>query len=198
MHKSLKFILVIICFTQTFLFAQKTKLDLNQKLPADTQVITGKLSNGLTYYIRANQKPEKRAVFYLAVNAGSILESDDQVGLAHFTEHMGFNGTKQFPGNTLVDELEKKGIVFGREINAYTSFDETVYHVTLPTDDSVLFNMGLKILDGWAFGMLMTEKEIDKERGVIIEEWRTRVGSGDRLRKKTLPIELKGSKYVDR
>ncbi|MBP7102204.1 MAG: insulinase family protein [Bacteroidales bacterium] len=194
----IKTIVIIVCFTQAIVLAQTTKIDLNQKLPIDTHLIIGKLSNGLTYYIRANQKPEKRAIFYLAVNAGSVLETDDQVGLAHFTEHMGFNGTKQYPGNTLVDELEKKGIVFGREINAYTSFDETVYHVTLPTDDSVLFNMGLKILDGWAFGMLMTEKEIDKERGVIIEEWRTRVGAGNRLREKTLPIELKGAKYVDR
>ncbi|NLJ82306.1 MAG: insulinase family protein [Bacteroidales bacterium] len=194
----IRFIIAIVCFTQTYLFAQTNQTPLHQKLPQDKNVIIGKLPNGLSYYIRSNQKPEKRAIFYLAVNAGSILETEDQVGLAHFTEHMGFNGTKQFPGNTLVDELEKKGIVFGREINAYTSFDETVYYVYLPTDDSVLFDMGLKILDGWAFGMLMTEQEIDSERGVIIEEWRTRGGAGDRMRETTLPIELKGSQYVNR
>ncbi len=193
-----KAIVAIVCFTQTFIIAQPTNINVNQKLPQDTNVKIGKLPCGLTYYIRSNHKPEKRAIFYLAVNAGSVLETEDQVGLAHFTEHLGFNGTKQFPANSLVDELEKKGIVFGREINAYTSFDETVYHVTLPTDDSVLFNMGLKILDGWAFGMLMTSTEIDKERGVIIEEWRTRGGAGERMQKITLPIELKGSQYVNR
>ena len=186
----------IICFVGLALTAQN--LNLNQILPVNPKVKIGKLDNGLTYYIQANQKPENRAVFYLAVNAGSVLETEDQVGLAHFAEHMGFNGTKQFPGNSLIDQLEKKGIVFGREINAYTSFDETVYYLTLPTDDEELFNMGLKILDGWAFGMLMTEEEIDKERGVIIEEWRVYRGAQDRLQKKTLPIELKGSQYAER
>ena len=187
---------VIICFVGFVLTAQN--IDLNQPLPVNSKVKIGKLDNGLTYYIQANQKPEKRAMFYIAVNAGSVLETEDQVGLAHFAEHMGFNGTKQFPGNSMVDQLEKRGIVFGREINAYTSFDETVYYVTLPTDDEELFNMGLKILDGWAFGMLMTGDEIDKERGVIIEEWRVRGGAGDRMRDKTLPIELKGSLYANR
>ncbi|MDL2308357.1 insulinase family protein [Bacteroidales bacterium OttesenSCG-928-C03] len=186
----------LFCLAGIVLMAQTPNL--NEKLPLSSKVRTGKLDNGLTYYVQANQKPENRAVFYLAVNAGSVLETEDQVGLAHFAEHMGFNGTKQFPGNTMIDQLEKKGIVFGREINAYTSFDETVYYLTLPTDDEELFNMGLKILDGWAFGMLMTGEEIDKERGVIIEEWRVRGGAQDRLRDKTLPIVLKGSQYAKR
>ncbi len=146
---------VIICFVGLGLTAQN--INLYQPLPVNPKVKIGKLDNGLIYYIQANQKPENRAIFYLAVNAGSILETEEQIGLAHFTEHMGFNGMEQFPGNSLIDQLEKKGIVFGREINASTSFDETVYHVTLPTDDEELFNMGLKILDGWAFGMLMTD-----------------------------------------
>jgi zinc protease len=199
-----------ICFVGFVLTAQnevfnpvltkhtRQPINLNTPLPVNENVKIGKLDNGLTYYIQANQKPENRAMFYLAVNAGSVLETDDQVGLAHFAEHMGFNGTKQFPGNSMIDQLEKRGIVFGREINAYTSFDETVYHVTLPTDDEELFDMGLKILDGWAFGMLMTGEEIDKERGVIIEEWRVRGGARDRMRDKTLPIELKGSQYAQR
>ncbi len=186
----------IICFVGLIVTAQN--INLNQPLPINPKVKIGKLDNGLTYYIQANQKPENRAVFYLAVNAGSVLETEDQIGLAHFAEHMGFNGTKQFPGNSMIDQLEKKGIVFGREINAYTSFDETVYHLTVPTDDEELFNMGLKILDGWAFGMLMTAEEIDKERGVIIEEWRLYRGAQDRLMQKTLPVELKGSQYAGR
>jgi zinc protease len=186
----------LICFVGFALTAQN--IDLNQTLPINPKVKIGKLDNGLTYYIQANQKPENRAIFYLAVNAGSVLETEEEVGLAHFTEHMGFNGTKQFPGNSMIDQLEKKGIVFGRQINAYTSFNETVYHVTLPTDDEELFNMGLKILDGWAFGMLMTDEEIDKERGVIIEEWRVYRDADERMERKTLPIELKGSQYAER
>lgn len=170
----------------------------NQPLPSDQKVITGQLENGLKYYIRANKKPEKRAVFFLAVDAGSVLERDDQMGLAHFCEHMGFNGTKQFPGNTLVSELEKKGVIFGRDINASTGLESTQYYVVLPTDDSVLFDMGLKILDGWAFNMMMTETEIDKERGVIIEEWRLYRSADERMMAKTLPIELKGSPYASR
>ncbi len=178
--------------------AIKEAIDQNEQIKLDGKVRYGKLANGLTYYIRANKKPENRAEFQLAVNAGSVLEKPDQLGLAHFTEHMGFNGTKQFPANTLIDNLEKEGIVFGREINAYTSFDQTVYTLTLPTDKKELFDMGLKVLDGWAFGMLMTETEINKERGVIIEEWRLGQGADDRLREKTWPIMLKGSLYAER
>lgn len=188
----------IFLLTGIVLFAQAPSFNSNDPLPIDPKVKIGKLDNGLTYYIRANQKPENRVVFFLAVDAGSILETDDQVGLAHFTEHLGFNGTKQYPGNTLIDELEKKGIVFGGDINASTGCDATLYYVVLPTDDSVLFDMGLKILDGWAFGMLMTGDEIEKERGVITEEWRLYQGADERLMLKTLPVELKGSRYANR
>ena len=176
--------------------ASAVKLD--EQIKLDGKVRTGKLANGLTYYVRANRKPENRAEFQIAVNAGSVLETPEEVGLAHFTEHMGFNGTKHYPGNEMIDALEKEGIVFGRQINAYTGFDQTVYMVTLPTDKKELFSMGLKILDGWASGMLMTGKEIDKERGVIIEEWRTGQGAQDRLRAKTWPTMLKGSLYAER
>ena len=194
------FLMAIFAMVMGLVNAQTTKPANfgNQPLVSDQNVITGQLENGLKYYIRANKKPEKRAVFFLAVDAGSVLERDDQVGLAHFVEHMGFNGTKQYPGNTLVSELEKKGVIFGRDINASTGLESTQYYVVLPTDDSVLFDMGLKILDGWAFNMLLTENEIDKERGVIIEEWRIYRSADERLMAKTLPIELKGSPYASR
>ncbi|MFA6933110.1 MAG: insulinase family protein [Bacteroidales bacterium] len=185
-------------FSQIGAASSKKAINLNEEIKLDGKVRYGKLANGLTYYIKSNKKPENRAEFQIAVNAGSVLEAPDQVGLAHFSEHMGFNGTKQFPGNSLIDNLEKEGIVFGREINAYTGFDQTVYMVTLPTDKKELFDMGLKILDGWAFGMLMTETEINKERGVIIEEWRMGQGAQDRLRAKTWPTMLKGSLYAER
>lgn len=195
------FLLVGLCllisltgYSQT----KSSKIDLNQEIKLESTVRYGKLDNGMTYYIKANKKPENRADFYLAVNAGSVLETEDQRGLAHFTEHMGFNGTKQFPGNTLTDELSKNGITFGRDDNAYTAFDQTVYQLTLPTDKPELFNLGLKVLDGWASGMLMAGTEIDAERGVIIEEWRGNRGAQERMRAKIWPIILKGSKYADR
>ena len=175
--KSRFFLVIALCFTmvttgfsQLGLGASQKALDLDEELQLDGKVRTGTLTNGLTYYVKANRTPENRAEFQIAVNAGSVLEEPNEVGLAHFSEHMNFNGSKQYPGNTMIDELEKKGIVFGRQINAYTGFDQTVYMLTLPTDDKALFDMGLKILDGWAFGALMTGEEIDKERGVIIEE----------------------------
>ncbi|MCL1850463.1 MAG: insulinase family protein [Bacteroidetes bacterium] len=197
MQKHFKFLFTLLISMALFTaFAQKT--DLKAPLPMDPRIITGKLDNGLTYYIRENKKPENRAIFFLSVDAGSVIERDDQLGLAHFTEHMGFNGTKQFPGNTLVSDLEKKGIIFGRDINANTGFEATQYFVNLPTDDKELFNMGLKILDGWAFGLLMTEEEIDKERGVIIEEWRLYQNAEERMWEKTLPILFKGSQFAKR
>ena len=194
-HFKLLFTLLLsmVIFTA---FAQKPNL--NDPLPMDPKIITGKLDNGLSYYIRENKKPENRAVFFLSVDAGSVIERDDQLGLAHFTEHMGFNGTKQFPGNTLVSDLEKKGVIFGRDLNANTGFEATQYFVVLPTDDKTLFDMGLKILDGWAFNMLMTEEEIDKERGVIIEEWRLYQSADERMFEKMMPILFKGSKYAER
>ncbi|MEE0927014.1 MAG: insulinase family protein [Bacteroidales bacterium] len=196
------FLALVLCVTLiTTGFAQNkkaAKVNLDEQIKLNGKVRTGKLDNGLTYYVRANNKPANRAEFQIAINAGSVLEEANEVGLAHFTEHMGFNGTKHYPGNTMIDDLEKEGIVFGREINAYTGFDQTVYMVTLPTDNSRLFDMGLKILDGWASGMLMTGEEIDKERGVIIEEWRMSQGGSERLRAKTWGTMLKGSKYAER
>jgi zinc protease len=197
MQKYFKLLFAVL-FSMVIFTAFSQKPDLKTPLPLDPKIITGKLDNGLTYYIRENKKPENRAIFFLSVDAGSVIERDDQLGLAHFTEHMGFNGTKQFPANTLVSELEKKGVIFGRDLNANTGFEATQYFVNLPTDDKELFNMGMKILDGWAFGLLMTEEEIDNERGVIIEEWRLYQSADERMWEKTLPILFKGSQFAKR
>ena len=196
--KKRSFLVISLCLLFGTTGFSQSKVDLNQEMKLESTVRYGKLDNGMTYYVKANKKPEKRAEFYLAVNAGSILETEDQLGLAHFTEHMGFNGTLQFPGNDLTDALQKEGITFGRDDNAFTAFDQTVYQLTLPTDKPELFNLGLKVLGGWANGMLMTDSQIDDERGVIIEEWRLGQGAQDRLRRKTWPIILKGSRYADR
>ena len=178
--------------------AKEKKSDLNAKVPLDKKIRYGKLDNGFTYYIRANKKPENMIQFRLVSNAGSILERDDQQGLAHFCEHMAFNGIKGYPGNSMIDKLQQHGVEFGRDINAYTSFDQTVYYVNMPANDPEMVKMGIEILDGWAGNILFDQKEIEEERGVIHEEWRGGVGHGDRLRQKTWPIMLKGSLYADR
>ncbi len=201
--KNIKFLILGLCLFPLITFAQfqpksKKSSDLNAPISVDKKVRVGKLDNGLTYYIRVNKKPEKRAQFQLAVNAGSILEDDDQLGLAHFTEHMAFNGTKYFKGNEMINILQKNGITFGSHVNAYTFFDETVYNVDVPTNNEESIELGFKVLDGWAFGMLMDVKEIDKERGVIIEERRTGLGASERLSNAILPIMLKDSRYAKR
>ena len=177
---------------------KESKSDLNAQVPLDKKVRYGKLDNGFTYYVRNNKKPENMIQFRLVSNAGSIMERDDQQGLAHFCEHMAFNGIKGYPHNTMIQKLQEHGVEFGRDINAYTSFDQTVYYVNMPADDPEMVKMGIEILDGWAGNILFDQKEIESERGVIHEEWRGGVGHGDRLRKKTWPIMLKGSLYADR
>lgn len=171
-------------------------LKMNSPLPADTSVLTGRLENGITYYIRKNQKPEKRAELRLAVNAGSILEDDDQQGLAHFAEHMAFNGTKNFKKQEIVDFLESVGMRFGPELNAYTSFDETVYMLQLPTDTAGVLEKGFNILEDWAHNVSYENSEIDKERGVVIEEWRQGRGAAARMRDKQFPVIFKDSRYA--
>jgi zinc protease len=182
----------------SLIFGQTSQIDLTSPLAVDPDVRIGKLDNGLVYYIRYNKKPEKRVELRLAVNAGSILENDDQQGLAHFMEHMNFNGTKTFPHNELIDFLQKTGVKFGADINAYTSFDETVYMLQLPTDDTVLLNKGYQVMEDWAHNALLDDKEIDKERGVIVEEWRLGLGAQDRMMKKFFPVIFKGSAYANR
>jgi zinc protease len=169
-----------------------------QDMPLDPQVRTGKLSNGLTYYIRKNAKPEKRVELRLAINAGSLMEDEDQLGLAHFTEHMCFNGTKNFPKNELVNFLQTSGVRFGADLNAYTSFDETVYMLPLPTDKEELIDKGLQILEDWAHNVSFEGTEIDKERGVVVEEWRTGRGADQRMLDKWLPVLFKNSRYAER
>lgn len=170
-----------------------------QVLPVDPNVRTGVLENGLTYYIRHNSTPENRADFYIAQKVGSMQEEDSQAGLAHFLEHMAFNGTTNFPGKTMLNYLQDNGIKFGTNINAYTSFDETVYHVSnVPTQNQNLIDSCILVLYDWSCGIALEEKEIDNERGVIREEWRTRGGAQQRLWEKLLPDMFKDSKYAKR
>lgn len=171
---------------------------LQQLLPVDPQVIKDTLENGLTYYIRQNAQPQKRAELRLVVNAGSVLETDEQQGLAHFCEHMAFNGTRNFPKHKLIDYLELVGMKFGPEINAYTGFDETVYMLQVPTDKPEIIETAFQILLDWAGAISFEDQEIQKERGVIIEEWRMGRGAEARLRDQQFPILFQGSKYANR
>jgi zinc protease len=173
-------------------------LSLDQVLPVDPAVRTGVLPNGLRYYIRRNGRPASRVSMRLAVNVGSIHEEADQRGLAHFLEHMAFNGTENFKPGELVTFLESIGARFGPHVNAYTSFDETVYMLEVPTDRSGYVERGLTALHDFAAGMLLVPAEVEKERGVVIEEWRGRLGAGSRLTDKQLPVLLTGSRYADR
>lgn len=168
------------------------------KLPFTPDIITGTLENGMRYYIRKNAKPEKRIELRLAVNAGSMQEDDDQLGLAHFVEHMAFNGTTNFEKNDLIDFLEKTGVRFGADLNAYTSFDETVYMLQLPTDKEGLVDKGLLVMSDWATGIAFDSLEIDKERGVIESEWRTGLGADQRMRNVWWPKVFYKTRYADR
>ncbi|WP_183573092.1 M16 family metallopeptidase [Mucilaginibacter sp. X5P1] len=166
-----------------------------QVLPLDPVVRTGKLPNGFTYYIRHNEEPKNRVIFYLANKVGSVLENEDQRGLAHFMEHMNFNGTKHFPHNELVNYLQKEGVRFGADINAYTSFDETVYQLPLPSDDPEVLKNGIEIMRDWAQEATLDPVEIDKERGVVLEEKRLGKGSAERMRRQFWPQLLNNSRY---
>lgn len=172
---------------------------LETPLPKDPNTVTGKLPNGITYYLRHNEEPKDRASFYIIRNAGALLENDEQDGLAHFLEHMAFNGTKNFPGKGIISTLEKYGVAFGRNINAYTSHNETVYNISaVPTTDEKLLDTCLLILHDWSYYLTLDEKEIDDERGVISEEWRTRRNSNFRLQAQKMPVLFKDSKYAVR
>ena len=169
-----------------------------QELRTDPSVKIGTLDNGLTYYLRENKQPENRVEFRLVIKAGSILEDEDQQGLAHFTEHMLFNGTKNFQKNELIDFLQKMGLEFGGDLNAYTSFDETVYILPIPTDNPENLDKALTVLSDWAHQATFDDEEIDKERGVVMEEWRLRLGANERMRQQVWPITLAGSRYAER
>ncbi|WP_127125597.1 M16 family metallopeptidase [Pseudoflavitalea rhizosphaerae] len=167
-------------------------------LPVDASVRTGVLPNGLTYYIRKNAEPRQQAYLMLVNKLGSLVETDNQRGLAHFTEHMAFKGTKNFPENSLIDTLQKMGVRFGADLNAYTSFDQTVYKLDIPVNDTASLNRGMQILRDWAGGVEMVNEDIESERGVILEEKRQRKGAGERIREKTFPILLNNSRHVQR
>jgi zinc protease len=177
---------------------QDTALALDARIPTDTRVKIGTLPNGLRYFIRKNSRPEKRAELRLAINTGSILENDDQLGFAHFVEHMAFNGSKNFAKNDLVKYLQSIGVRFGADLNAYTSFDETVYILPVPTDTARILDRAFTVLGDWANGLSFDSAEVVNERGVVLEEWRLGKGAGERMFKQLLPIALKGSRYANR
>ncbi len=174
------------------------ELALDRPLPVDPAVRTGRLPNGIRYFIRQNSRPEKRVSMRLAVNTGSIQEDADQRGLAHFLEHMAFNGTEHFKPGELVSFLETIGARFGPHVNASTSFDETIYMLDIPTDRPGYVEKGMLVLHDFAAGLSLLPAEIEKERGVVLEEWRGRLGAGSRLTDKQLPVLLQGSRYADR
>ena len=187
----------IVVLTSANLFAQ---YNLNAPVPLDPLVRTGKLANGLTYYVRHNAEPKERASFYIIQNVGAILENDDQNGLAHFLEHMAFNGTKNFPGRKgIVKTLEKHGIEFGRNINAYTTQEETVYNISdVPTTNLSLLDTCLLVLHDWSHYLELAGEEIDSERPVISEEWRTRRDPRFRMNAVIMPVLLNEAKFAYR
>ncbi|MBR7800053.1 M16 family metallopeptidase [Undibacterium fentianense] len=171
---------------------------LHERIPYSPSLAKGQLPNGLTYYIQKNGKPEQKLELRLVVKAGSILEDADQLGLAHFVEHMAFNGSAHFKKNELVSFLESIGVKFGADLNAYTGFDETVYILPIPTDRPENVEKGMMVLADWAYGLRFDPTEIDRERGVVLEEARLGKGAADRLQKIILPKVLHGSRYAER
>ncbi len=188
----------IVAVAMLIVMAKANGQDTSEKIPLDAKVKLGKLANGLTYYIRQNKKPENKVELRLVVNAGSILEDPDQQGLAHFTEHMAFNGSKHFKKNELVNFLQKIGVEFGADLNAYTSFDETVYILPIPLSDTSNFRKGMQVLQDWAANLTMDNSQIDGERSVVLEESRLGKGADDRMFRKIYPLQYEGSKYAER
>jgi len=194
MKKTFTFLIIVVVSISAFAQGNADKT-----VPVDPDYRIGKLENGLTYYIRHNTEPAGRASYYIIQNVGAILEKDNQNGLAHFLEHMAFNGTLHFPGKTLLSTLEKHGVAFGVNINAYTSFDETVYNLSdVPVDKPGLIDTCLMILADWSDFLTLDEAEIEKERGVILEEWRSRRNAQWRMLTQMLPVVYEGSMYAKR
>src|SRR5450631_4392644 len=186
-----RFVFSIACF----LFANAISA---QTIPLDTAVRKGILDNGFTYYIRHNEEPKNRVDLYLVNNVGSVLEDSSQQGLAHFMEHMNFNGTTHFPKNELVSYLQKSGVRFGADLNAYTSFDETIFQLPLPADDPSILQNGFQIMRDWAQNATLDSVEIDKERGVVLEEERLGRGASERMERIYFPVLLNQSRYAER
>ncbi|TYQ21658.1 UNVERIFIED_ORG: zinc protease [Zoogloea ramigera] len=198
----IRIILAAALLSCSFLAQAESKvpapLSLTSNLPVSPLVSTGKLANGLTYYIHKNPRPENKLELRLVVKAGSTLEDDDQQGLAHFTEHMAFNGSTNFKRNELVSYLQSIGVKFGADLNAYTTFDETVYILPIPTDNPKVVEQGFQVLEDWAHGLSMNDADIDSERGIVLEELRIGKGVDDRVNKVLLPKVLNGSRYAER
>lgn len=195
---SFKIIVILFC-SLLIPVVSKAQIDLTQQVPFDPEVLTGKLENGLTYFIKYNREPVKRASFYFIQNVGALLENDNQEGLAHFLEHMAFNGTTHFPGKKMINTLEKYGAAMGNNINAGTGQDETVYMMSdIPVDPPGLIDTCLLIMYDWSDFISLTDKEIDAERPVITEEWRTGRDAGFRMREQYMPVILSDSKYAER
>ena len=171
---------------------------LRDPMPVGPGVTVGQLENGLQYYIRENSEPANRAEFSLVVKVGSVVEDEDQLGLAHFLEHMAFNGTENFEKQELIDFMESIGMRMGADLNAGTSFDETRYMLQIPTDSPEVMANTFQILEDWAHGLTLDPEEIDKERGVIIEEWRLRRGAAARIQDEQFPVLLRDSRYAER
>lgn len=195
----MKNLLIVLSMFLACYTSSAQELNLNEPLPVNKKIVKGVLKNGMTYYIYKTDVVKNVASYYIIQNVGSILENDDQQGLAHFLEHMAFNGTQNFPGKGILNTLQKHGAVFAKDINAYTAFDETVYNMNnIPTNVPGLVDTSLLILHDWADGLLLTNEEIDAERGVIKEEWRTRQNGDMRLFKNSLPTMYNKTKYADR
>lgn len=190
--------LLLMLMFCTLLQTTQAQQKLTAQLPVDPQVKVGKFKNGLTYYIRKNEKPENKVELRLVVNAGSIQEDDDQQGLAHFAEHMAFNGSENFKKNDIVSFLQSIGVEFGADLNAYTGFDETVYILPIPTEKKENVEKAFQILEDWASAVAFDPEEIEKERGVVLEEERSGRGAEERMFRATYPVMLQGSKYADR
>lgn len=191
--RSLKQFAALLCLLLPFLVSAQ-----NEKIPLDSKIRTGQLPNGLKYYIIQNKKPENKIELRMVTNAGAIQEDNDQLGLAHLMEHMNFNGLAHFPKNEVVHYLQSIGVDFGADLNAYTSFDETVYILPIPSDDKKKIDQGFQIIADWSGAALLENDEIDKERGVVLEESRLGKGADDRMMKKWLPEYLNGSLYAKR
>src|SRR5438132_7556240 len=189
---------LLVFAASTLAGAQARKFPLDATLPLAPDIRTGALPNGLRFYIRKNARPEKRVSLRLAVKAGSLEEHDDQLGLAHLIEHMAFNGSEHFQPGEVFKYFERVGARLGPHVNASTSFDETIYMLDLPTDQGDIVAKGLTALADFAGGLTLDPKEVDKERGVVIEEWRGGLGAGSRIRDKEIPIIFYKSRYADR
>ena len=194
----MKLVFSTLLLFSTILLSAQTDFDLKSALPEDPEVSKGVLENGMTYYVRSNETPKNRAELFLVVRAGSIDEDEDQLGLAHFAEHMSFNGTKNFPKHELSNYFESIGMEFGAEINAFTGFDQTVYMLKVPMDNPEFMEKGLQVLYDWSCQVIDSDEEINNERGIIMEEERLGRGANDRMMQKWLPVFLHNSKYAER